>query len=87
MKQLLQLFNRSCKTCEAHQHHIVYLQKQIEELKADWRNEREEFKRAIDRMLSKEGIREVGQGVSQVTQSIPINPFQIFEEKEDRATI
>lgn len=83
--QILDLFKRQkCGTCEALSAHIRYLEKQVEDLKVEWRNEREEYKRAIDRMLTEKGIREVGQGISQHIPSIPINPFQIFEEKEDR---
>lgn len=56
---------RPCTPCANHLHEIEYLRSQIDTLREEWRNERSEFKRTVDRLMELAGSRPVGQGPTQ----------------------
>ena len=63
--------SESCKVCDAKNEYIRYLSKEIDRLTKTIENERSEYKRAVDRILYRESIPPIGQGVPQAYQYAP----------------
>ena len=54
----------TCSACSSKEGIIKYLQEQLALSRTDRREEREEFKRSVDRLIESYGSRPVGQGAS-----------------------
>lgn len=76
-----------CKTCIISESYIQYLKEQLEYLQKELKSERDEYKRAVDRVLEIAGSRPVGQG--ETVKYAPAPPVDInklmslYEEQEE----
>lgn len=72
-EQLIDVFMKErqapCQTCQAYVVQVEYLKSELEKFRKEWRSEREEFKRAVDRLIETAGSHPLGQGA--MPESIP----------------
>ena len=76
---------RSCAGCKAQAEHIKDLQVQMVAMRHAWNVERQEYKTAIDRLLTKEGQEPVGAIVASQTSAgheFPDRQSSIWDERE-----
>jgi hypothetical protein len=70
-----------CKACTAKDEIIGFLKEQIKQKDADWANERAEYKRTVDRLLQRERIAPIGEGVrKEVLPTAPIGISSLWDE-------
>lgn len=82
--QLQKKSTESCPACKNWTDHVAYLQNEIRILREDWKNERDEYKRAIDRLLEQHRVPAVGQGQGGNAQPMSIKDMMgIFEESKE----
>ena len=62
LQEQLEKKPETCTACSSKESIIKYLQEQIEKFRNEWRVERSEYKRTVDRLLEKTGSQPVGQG-------------------------
>lgn len=69
---------KPCQVCKSKDELIEYLKADLERKTKEWKNEREEYKRTVDRLLLKENIAPVGQGAEKPPVDIS-SMLNIFE--------
>lgn len=81
--KLTEAHYKPCVSCVNFKDQVIYLQGLIEQLRKDRENEREEYKRTVDRLLESRGMGAVGQGVS--PGAAPFNPKDLADMFEEVA--
>lgn len=88
IETLLSKIDKPCVGCKNYASQVSYLEGLLEKERQDRKEERAEFKRAIDRVLEAVGSRPVGQGVQQAApqqQMTAKDLFGIFNEESEPA--
>ena len=87
-QEIARLAVKGCQTCLVRADEILYLREQVKTLRQERQVERDEFKRAIDRMIEAFGGRAVGQGIqapaSPLSARDVIDGMGIFQESDAR---
>lgn len=88
IETLMKREEKPCQSCATLHEENKYLRSLLENEKQARREERDEFKRAVDRILEIVGSRPVGQGVQQAAPQQQITAkdlFGIFQEEPETA--
>lgn len=74
--------DKGCEACRAYEDQISYLKNLVERLIQEKREERAEYKRAVDVILYKNEVPAIGQGYTEPTRQVdPTKMFSFFEEE------
>ena len=82
--QVIDALSKECIPCRNWAEQVRYLETQLDLARAAAKDERDEYKRTVDRLLELSGSKAIGQGQTQ--QNIPYNPadlINIFKEKDE----
>ena len=90
IQTLLSKIEKPCVGCDNYAAQVAYLEELLDKERQDRKEERAEFKRAVDRVLEVVGSRPVGQGVQQAAPQQQITTkdlFGIFNEEPEQERV